>query len=103
MNRLILRSCGGCGGSFGGDARDQIWLCPKCTAKLPPFDPQPYAVGGPDNQRCRMDWDGWRLREMVVLAREGDMVTVRPLGNPDIKPRTVHLNDLRPPYITPGR
>jgi hypothetical protein len=95
-----LRSCGGCGGSFLGDDRNEIYFCPACTAKLPPFDPQPYArcQGQPDKQRCR--YEG---REMVVLAREGDQVTVRPLGNPEAAPATVHINNLRPAYITPGR
>lgn len=100
---LILRSCGGCGGSFGGDARNEIWFCNKCKARLPEFDPQPYAVGGSGKSICRMDQDGWPLREMVVLAREGDMVTVRPLGRPDLEPVTVSLSELRPHYITPGR
>lgn len=100
---LILRSCGRCGGSFGGDARNEIWFCNRCRAKLPEFNPQPYAVGGPANQTCRYSYDGWNLREMVVLAREGDMVTVRPLGNPDEAPRTVHVSELRPHYVTPGR
>lgn len=99
-----LRSCGGCGGSFLGDNRDEIYFCPRCTKNLPEFDPQPYAKckGQPDKQRCRMDYQGRRLVEMVVLAREGDMVTVRPLGFPDDDPVTVHLNVLRPHYITPG-
>jgi hypothetical protein len=97
-----LRCCGRCGGSFLGDNRDEIWFCPSCTKKLPPFDPQPYSVGGSENQRARMNWAGWKLREVVVLAREGDMVTVRPLGNPDIEPVTVHVSVLRPAYITPG-
>jgi hypothetical protein len=39
----------------------------------------------------------------VVLAREGDMVTVRPLGFPEAAPVTVHLNELTPPWISYGR
>jgi hypothetical protein len=95
----ILRSCGGCGGSFLGDNRNEIWFCPKCTAALPPFDPQPYAKcqGRPDKQRCR-----YRGREMTVIAREGDMVTVRPLGDPEAEEHEVHISNLRSVYITPG-
>lgn len=93
-----LRCCGGCGGSFLGDNRNEIWFCPACAAKFPPFNPQPYPVGSQDEQQCR--YEG---REMVVLAREGDQVTVRPLGNPDAPSFTVHINNLRPVYITPGR
>lgn len=99
MITSILRNCGGCGGSFLGDNRNEIWFCPKCTAALPPFDPQPYAKckEQPDKQRCR-----YRGQVMAVIAREGDMVTVRPLGNPDAPAREVHVNDLRPVWITPG-
>lgn len=79
---------------------NEIWFCPKCTKRLPEFNPQPYAVGGPENQRVRY---GPYLREYVVLARESDMVTIRPLGNPGESPVTVSVNVLRPHYITPGR
>lgn len=100
MNRGVLRSCGGCGGSFLGDDRNEIWFCPACTAKFPPFDPQPYAKcqGQPDKQSCR-----YRGQQMVVLERDGDDVTVRPLGRPDLEPSVVHISNLRPVYITPGR
>ena len=92
-----LRSCGRCGGSFLGDNRNEIYFCPACTAKLPPFNPQPYPIGSQDEQQCR--YEG---RLMVVLAREGELVMVRPLGNPEAAPVTVHINNLRPAYITPG-
>jgi predicted amidophosphoribosyltransferase len=96
-----LRCCGGCGGSFAvAYSTNEIWFCPACTKKLPDFDPQPYAIGGPENQRVRY---GPHLREYVVLAREGDQVTIRPLGNPDAEEITVNVNVLRPPYITYGR
>jgi hypothetical protein len=95
-----LRSCGGCGGSFLGDNRNEIYFCPKCTRGLPEFDPQPYEKcnGRPDKQRCR-----YQGRDMVVLEREGDMVTVRPLGRPDASSATVHIGQLRPVYASPGR
>jgi hypothetical protein len=97
-----LRCCGGCGGSFLADDRNRTYLCPKCTAAQPEFDPQPYekCQGRPDKQRCRY---GPRLAEHVVLAREGDMVTVRPLGFPEAEPVTVHLNELTPQRISYGR
>lgn len=98
-----LRACGGCGGSFLADNRDEAYFCSKCTRNLPEFDPQPYGLGRPDDQACRMDYQGRRLVRMVVLARDGDMVTVRPLGFPEADPVTVHVNNLRPVYITPGR
>jgi hypothetical protein len=92
-----LRCCGGCGGSFLGDNRDEIWFCPKCARNLPDFDPQPYGRGRLSDQSCR--YEG---RLMVVLDREGDEVSVRPLGNPSAPPVIVHINNLRPAYITPG-
>lgn len=100
MTGTPLRVCGGCGGSFLGDDRNEIWFCPSCTAEHPPFDPQPYAKcqGRPDKQSCR--YEG---REMVVLDRDGDDVTVRPLGRPDLEPFTVNIRNLRPVYVTPGR
>lgn len=97
-----LRCCGRCGGSFIGDNRDEIWFCAACVKALPEFNPQPYGRGRYDDQRCRMDYQGRRLVEMVVIARVGDMVTVRPLGFPDADLITVHVNNLRPHYITPG-
>lgn len=97
----ILRSCGGCGGSFCGDNRNETWFCPKCTRvnDAKHFDPQPYGRGRPDDQRVKY---GPYLRDHVVLAREGDMVTIRPLGNPDADPVTVHVNNLRPPWVSYG-
>lgn len=96
-----LRSCGNCGGSFLVHAANETYICPKCTKSMPEFGPQPYAkcMDRPDKQRCRY---GPRLTEHVVLAREGDMATVRPLGCPDAEPFTVHVNNLRPPWITYG-
>lgn len=101
MTTCILRSCGNCGGSFCGDNRNETYFCPKCTAAMPEFDPQPYAKceGRPDRQRVK--YGPW-LTDHVVLAREGDMVTVRPLGNPDAEPFTVHVNNLRPPWVSYG-
>jgi hypothetical protein len=96
-----LRSCGGCGGSFLGDNRNEIYFCPKCTAGLPEFNPQPYRMQKLGEraveQQCR--YEG---RLMVVTDRDGDDVTVRPLGNPDAPARIVHVNNLRPAYVTPG-
>lgn len=102
-----LRSCGGCGGSFLADDRNEMYICPKCTKGLPEFDPQPYEKcgGRPDKQRVRYNWYGsgpYGSAECVVLAREGDMVTIRPLGRPELEAVTVHLNNLRPARITPG-
>lgn len=96
-----LRSCGGCGGSFLADDRNETYFCPKCTAAQPEFDPQPYAEckDQPDKQRVKY---GPRLADHVVLARKGDMVTIRPLGFPDDDPVTVHVNNLRPPWVSYG-
>lgn len=97
-----LRSCGGCGGSFLADDRNETYFCPKCTAAFPEFDPQPYpSCGGrPDRQRVRY---GPRLDEYVVLAREGDMLTIRRLGLPESDPVQVHVANARPPWVTYGR
>lgn len=64
------------------------------------FDPQPYekCEGSTDRQRCRYD-----DTEMVVLAREGNSVTVRPLGSPYAPEQVVDVHSLRPSYITLGR
>lgn len=98
----ILRLCGGCNGSFCGDSRNETYFCPKCTAAMPEFDPQPYAKceGRPDRQRVKY---GPYLADHVVLAREGDMVTIRPLGNPEAESFTVHVNNLRPTRVSYGR
>lgn len=96
-----LRSCGGCGRSFLADNRNETYYCPKCTKSMPEFDPQPYATcgGRPDKQMVKY---GPMLTDHVVLAREGDMVTIRPLGFPENEPVTVHLNELRPPWVSYG-
>ncbi len=95
-----LRSCGGCGGSFLADNRNEIYFCPKCTKYLPEFDPQPYGKGRPDDQQVRF---GPRLDLYLVIAREGDMVTIRRMGNPDALPFEVPVNNLRPLWTTYGR
>lgn len=105
MTGTPLRACGGCGGSFLGDNRNEIWFCPKCTAKLPPFNPRPYRViqadgGDATDQTCRRYGDA---REWVVCDRQGDAVTVKPLGFPDGYRETVNIAQLRPAYYTPGR
>lgn len=97
----VLRSCGGCGGSFCGDNRNETYFCAECTRRNGErlFDPQPYGRGTIDSQRVKY---GPRLADHVVLAREGDMVTIRPLGFPDADPVTVHVNNVRPPWVSYG-
>jgi hypothetical protein len=96
-----LRCCAGCGGSFAvAYTTNEAWFCPKCTAALPEFNPQPYGRGRPDDQSVRY---GPYLVQYVVLDRKGDMVTIRPMGNPDAMSFEVHVNNLRPMWVTYGR
>lgn len=95
MTGTPLRCCAGCGGSFLGDDRRGKWFCPKCAAKLPKHDPQPHAVGLRNQSIVSLtapsNYSGW-----CVLARDGDTLTLRPLGNPDDEPIKVHVNNTKP-------
>jgi hypothetical protein len=76
-----MRTCAGCSGFFlawGYVNPDDPYFCPKCwEKKTANFDPQPNdrvldvgRMSGPFSQ-------------LFVVARDGDTVTVQPLGFPD--------------------
>lgn len=102
-----LRCCAGCSASIvihyetPHGAEDRVY-CSKCRKdndkSWSDFDPQPYPAR--DNTVRR--WSSERMsvfdanREWCVLAREGDTLTVRPLGRPDMEPVQIHISDARP-------
>lgn len=102
-----VRCCAGCSGTIiiqYETARFAPVYCGKCKAaneaSWADFDPQPY----PARDRTIRRWSGQapvgRLgdtnREWCVLAREGDWLTVRPLGLPDTESVQIPLSDARP-------
>lgn len=110
-----LRACAAGGGhwaahnssSFGGN-----FLCPKHQWSLMHgFDPRPHGQGGTDSTVRFIDFDHGHdahgsmhaeqmKQEWVVLARDGDTVTLRPLGNPDAPTREAPVALLYP--ASPG-
>lgn len=101
MSYNVLRSCAAHGGhhlayssrSFGGS-----YFCPAfLRAMFEDFDPQPYenCQGQPDRQRVHMIDDPYKS-DYVVVARDGDNVTIRSLAFPDQEPVTVSVHNLYP-------
>lgn len=95
----ILRSCAVGGGhhlghnsrSFGGR-----YFCPKHLREtFHEFDPQP---GDPVRNRVRFIDGGRGDAELIVVARDGDQVTVRYLGFPDLPAQTASLAELWPSW-----
>lgn len=97
-----LRSCAVGGGhhlghnskSFGGR-----YFCPKHQREtFYNFDPQPYTgrVGEPVCNRVRFIDNARGECELIVIARDGDRVTVKALGFPELPARTVTLAELWP-------
>lgn len=74
MTGAPLRCCAGCAGSFLGDNRPGSYHRPRCTAEMPPWDPQP-------NDSVRLHTD--RIARYLVLARDGETLTLRRLGFPE--------------------
>lgn len=105
MTGTPMRTCAGCSGFFLAYASKFAFFCPKCSREQwDGFDPQPYRVvqeqgRGYDRQRCR---DAVTGRELCVLDRDGDDVTVRPMGRPDMEPWTVHVANLMPMGYSPN-
>ena len=97
-----LRSCAVGGGhhlghnstSFGGR-----YLCPKHQREtFYNFDPQPctHQIGELIRNRVRFIDGGRGDAELIVIARDGDQVTVKVLGFPDLPAQTVPLAALWP-------
>lgn len=102
-----LRSCAGCAAHimiqyetpFGNETPV---YCPKCrkanAASWADFDPRPF----PARDQTIRRWSSERMsvfdanREWCVLARDGETLTVRPLGRPDLEPVQIHISDARP-------
>lgn len=88
---MMLRSCAaGAGHWIGHDSKSLggRYFCPKHTTELfAGFDPKP-------NDSVRQI-DGSQ-REYVVLGRDGDYVTVRPLGLPGYPLERVSIHSLWP-------
>jgi len=96
--------------SFGGQ-----FLCPlRQWSLMRGFDPQPYGQGGTDQRVKFIDppappqgvagvgalhAERWNP-EFVVLARDGDVLSVRRLGFPDEEPVTVSVYAVYP--ASPG-
>lgn len=66
--------------------------CPKCRPGLIPADDlaQVGGVVGLLAERPEARW--------VVLVREGDIVSIRPLGLPNFAARTVTVDEIRPKF-----
>ncbi|MCW2768156.1 MAG: hypothetical protein JWO11_4115 [Nocardioides sp.] len=86
-----LRSCAGCTRSFATYAAkswDAPFCCGPCQAKrMRGFNPQP-------NHTVHLV-DRWSA-QFVVLARVGDMLTIRRLGHPDGAMSAVHVANTMP-------
>lgn len=106
MTGQPMRCCGMCSGFFLAYVSKEVYFCPKCKPKVwDGFDPQPYRViqeqggRGYDRQSCRDYATG---RELCVIDRDGDMVTVRGKGRPDETPWQVHVANLKPMACSPN-
>lgn len=99
---VYLAACVACGatGVDGGGATTYAcevpppdpFYCPKCRRGLIPADElaQPGGEVGLVDAAREAHW--------VVLARDGDTVTIRPLGLPDFPARQVSLGEIRPKF-----
>ena len=102
-----LRSCAACSAHiviqyetpFGNETLVYCTRCRKTNdASWADFDPRPY----PARDQTIRRWSSERLsmfdanREWVVRARQGDVLTVRPLGRPDLPDVQIDISDARP-------
>jgi hypothetical protein len=99
---VYLASCAACGASGvdGGGAttyacevpQPDPFYCPKCRPGLIPADElaQVDQCVGLLAQRPEASW--------VVLVRDGDIVSIRPLGLPSFPARTVTVGEIRPKF-----
>lgn len=103
-----LRSCAGCSAHIViqfETERDVPVYCTKCKRindeSWTDFDPQPYrkvdyGQRPPDSVIRRWSHPSPVFGDWCVLARDGDRLTVRPLGRPDAEPIDIHISDARP-------
>lgn len=109
-----LRSCAAHGRNFwlGHDSRSfgGRFFCPAYLRELfEGFDPQPFTppvMGQREGQHTiRLIDGGWPTPDThyVVLERQGDLLTVRPVGMPDIPPTEVQVAACWPTrYVPPS-
>lgn len=103
----VLRTCSaGLGQWAGHDSRsfDGNYYCPRhLWSLLHNFNPQPYGKGGTDTTVKFID--GGRSggfdpigcsTPYVVLDRIGDLLTLRPLGFPDVPTVTALVDEVYP-------
>ena len=102
MNTAHLTSCHACaaysenGGQVAAYVTDvpqpRPWYCPRCLPGLVPAD----QLAVPNAEVTLVDHNpGTRY---VVLARDGDRVTVRVLGLTCVPARTVHIDEVMPRF-----
>ncbi|OFW65177.1 MAG: hypothetical protein A2135_08660 [Actinobacteria bacterium RBG_16_67_15] len=113
MVEMILRSCAVHGHNhWSGHASRSLggrFYCPGYLRDdlFRDFDPQPYRPGEANlDQSVRLIDGGWPTPDtsMCVLERNGDTVTIRPLGFPDAEPRTVPVSACWPNrHVPPSR
>ncbi len=89
-----LRLCGGCHTQWlaWGSAEwpPPTYFCPRCTAKQPPFDPQPNP-----HPSCQVKLrTAPRWETYFVTARDGDRAEIRRLGFPELPAFWVTLSAL---------
>ncbi len=91
MSGTPMRTCAGCSGFFLTHAAryaDEPYFCPKCWARrTADFDPRQ------GDQVRDVDRTSGPFSDLFVVDRDGDEVTVQPLGFPDRR-RTVPVAQL---------
>jgi hypothetical protein len=98
MNTAYLAMCATCGAypaaaMYATDVpQPRPFYCPRCRAGLIPADDlaQVDAAVGLVDAAPEAQW--------VVLSRDGDLVTIRPLGLPNFPARTVTVAEIRPKF-----
>lgn len=89
-----LRLCAGCNTQWlAWGSREwppPSYFCPRCTAKQPPFDPQPNPH--PTCQVKLRTAPAWQT--YYVTERDGEYAVIRRLGWPEFPSQRVHLSAL---------
>lgn len=95
LSNNMLRLCAGCNRNFltyASHNPEDPFFCPKCwKVRTENFDPQP------NDQVRDIDHMSGPFSSLFVVARDGDQVTVQPIGFPDRR-RTVALGQLMRPF-----
>lgn len=100
----FLRSCGGCSAHIvGADPSTQAVYCPTCQPKhVMPFDAWAASVK-PDSLVYLQPYAAWRglsHSQYLVIARDGDTLTVQVLGVPESR-MTVDIRHTGQHDLTP--